>query len=70
MERYNRTILNKVRALLYNSNLLLELWGEALNTAVYLYNRTLYSQLPDYITPYKALYKQKPNISNIRVFSL
>ena len=42
-------------------------WGEAVNTAVYLYNRTPHSQI-QFKTPYKALYNIKPNITNIKVF--
>lgn len=37
-ERYNRTIMEKVRALLIDSGLNKELWAEAVNTAVYLIN--------------------------------
>ena len=39
----NRVLLNKVRALLISSNLPKHLWGEAMLTAYYLYNRTLNS---------------------------
>jgi Integrase core domain. len=37
--RFNRTIINKAQALLYDSEMRLELWGEALYTAIYLINR-------------------------------
>ncbi len=39
-ERLNRTLIEKVRAMLHDSQLLKFLWGEALNYAVYLKNRT------------------------------
>ena len=67
VERINRTILNKVRCLLFNANLPKYLWGEAVLVATYLYNRTPHSKL-DYKTPYELKYNQKPNISNIRTF--
>ena len=37
------------------------------NTAVYLYNRTPYSQI-SFKTPYFVLYNTKPDIINIKVF--
>jgi hypothetical protein len=66
-ERINRTILNKVRCLLFNSNLPKELWGEAAITATYLYNRTPHSKL-DFKTPYELKYNQRPDISHIKTF--
>ena len=66
-ERINRTIMDKVRSLIFNSNTIPSLWGEALLAAVYLYNRTPHSSL-NYKTPYELIYKEKPNISNIRVW--
>lgn len=66
-EIINRVILNKVRALLINSNLPKFLWGEAILTAVYLYNRTPNSSI-EFKTPYYLKYKEMPNISNIKVF--
>lgn len=66
-EIINRVLLNKVRALLNTSNLPKIVWGEALLTACYLYNRTPNSSI-EFKTPYCLKYKQMPNISNIRVF--
>jgi hypothetical protein len=67
IERINRTILEKVRCLLFTAKLPKYLWGEAVSTAVYLYNRTPHSQL-QFKTPYQALYDTKPDITNIKVF--
>jgi len=67
IERINRTILNKARSLLFNSNTPLYLWGEAVLAATYLYNRTPHSALNNK-TPYELKYNSKPNISNIRVW--
>jgi len=39
-ERDMRTIVESARAMLYNADLPMELWAEAVNTAVYILNRT------------------------------
>ena len=38
-ERLNRSLLDKTRALLYDSKLEEEMWGEAMQTSAYLLNR-------------------------------
>jgi len=58
-----------VRCILFTAKLPKYLWGEAVNTAFYLYNRTPHSQL-QFKTPYEALYNTKPDIINIKVFKL
>ena len=66
-ERINRTLFNKVRALLIQANLPNKYWAEALISSVYLYNRTPNSSI-NFITPYKSKYNIKPNINNIRIW--
>lgn len=66
-ERLNRTLLNKVRALLLSSNLSRNLWGEALMAANYLYNRTPHSSIINQ-TPYFQKTRKRPDLSNIRLF--
>lgn len=66
-EIINRVLLNKVRALLINSNLPKNLWGEAILTATYLYNRTPSSSI-GFKTPYELKYKELPDLDNIRIF--
>ena len=65
-ERYNRTIMDNVRALLYHANLPLSLWGEAVSTVVYLRNRSPTSSLD--VTPYEKLFQAKPHVGHLRVF--
>ena len=60
--------MNKVRAMLIYSGTPKSLWGEAVQTATYIYNRTPNSSLQGYISPYEARIGQKPDISNIRTF--
>ena len=66
-ERINRTLFNKVRALLITSNLALKYWNEALLSAVYLYNRTPHSSY-QFRTPYEVRYSKKPDLSNIKTW--
>ena len=54
--------------MLISSGLPKSLWGEAVTTATYIYNRTPNSSLQDYISPYEARTGRKPDISNIRTF--
>ena len=67
VERKNRTILSLVRSMLKEKSLPRELWGEAVNTAVYLLNRSSTRSLHG-STPYEAWTGQKPSISHLRVF--
>jgi len=64
-ERLNRTIIEKVRAMLYDSGLPKFLWAEATAHAVYLKNRTWTRTIGE-MTPYEILYGRKPNLSNIQ----
>jgi hypothetical protein len=66
-ERFNRTILDKVRAMLFQAGLDHSFWGKAVTAAVYLYNRTPHSGL-DFITPYEKRYQKAPDISHIRIW--
>jgi len=63
-ERLNRTLMEKVRAMLHDSQLPRFLWGEALNYAVYVKNRTWTRSLKD-STPFETLTGSKPNLSNM-----
>ena len=65
-ERGNWTIQEKARTSLIDAGLLRTLWAEALSTAVYLVNRSPTSQMMT--TPYKALHRKAPDLSNLQVF--
>lgn len=66
-ERYNRTIMEKVRSMLEDSQLDERMWAEAANTAVYLINRSPTKKILGK-TSYEAWYGQKPNLGYLRVF--
>ena len=63
----NRVIFAKVRALLANAKVLLYLWLEAYETAIFLYNRTPHTALSGK-TPYKLHYNTKLDLSYIKIF--
>lgn len=67
IERYNQTIGNMARALLAAAGLPKRFWHLAVEYAVYLLNRTPTAAL-DGKTPYEAIHKEKPDVSNLRTF--
>jgi len=66
-ERFNRTLLELVRAMLIAKNLPAFLWDEAVSHATYLRNRAPTRALKG-ITPYEAWTRKKPDISHFREF--
>ncbi|UYV76125.1 hypothetical protein LAZ67_13002672 [Cordylochernes scorpioides] len=66
-ERDNRTIVESARCLLHGRKMPLELWAEAVNTAVYLLNRCTTKVLGN-TTPYEIWYKRKPSILHLKTF--
>lgn len=66
-ERFNRTIVEKAKCLLFDAKMGKEFWAEASNTAVYLHNRTVLPALNDK-TPYEVWTGYKPDISHLRIF--
>ena len=67
VERRNMTMMNMVRSMLKDKNLPHELWGEAVNTIVYILNRAPSRSL-DGATPYEVWTGVKPNVEHFRVF--
>ena len=66
-ERDHRTIAELAGAMLHGRHLPLSLWAEAVNTAVYILNRTATNQAVT-STPYELWTGKKPNFSSLRVF--
>ena len=67
VERKNRTIMSLVCSMLKEKSLPRELWGEAVNTAVYLLNRSSTRSLQGG-TLYEAWTGRKPSIAHLQVF--
>jgi hypothetical protein len=66
-EHLNRTLLEKVRAMLHKSGMPHALWGEAVRHAVWLKNRTPTKAL-DGGMPLEAATGRKPDLTHVRVW--
>jgi hypothetical protein len=66
-ESKNRTLVECARSMMKYKNLSNAFWAEAINTAVYLKNRSP-TRCLDNVTPFQALYGSKPAVNNLKVF--
>lgn len=66
-ERVNRTILERVRCMLFDSGLGKEFWAEAATVACQISNCTPKLAL-GHVTPHELWYGNKPDLSNFRIF--
>ena len=65
-ERMNRTLLDRVRAMLLDSGLPGMFWGEAFLAANYVRNRSPVTGSP--LVPWEAAFGDKPDVRHLRVF--
>ena len=63
-ERLNRTLVEKAKSMIFHAKMPLNFWAEAVNTAVYLHNRSPTSSLKNK-TPFECWFGKKPNVSNL-----
>ncbi|MCP4339240.1 MAG: DDE-type integrase/transposase/recombinase, partial [Desulfobulbaceae bacterium] len=66
-ERMNRTLVEKARAMLYESKLPHRFWAEAIATAVHVRNRSPTVSLSGK-TPYECWFGRKPSVGHLRIF--
>ena len=66
-ERFNRTMIESARSMLYHAKLPLSFWAEAVSTAVYIRNRSPTTSLVNK-TPFECWFQKKPDVSHMRVF--
>ena len=64
-EHLNRTILEKIRAMLHASGQPKFLWGKAVHHVVWLKNRTPTKALGG-LTPFEVAYGRKPDLRGLR----
>jgi len=67
VERMNRTLLERVRCMLFHANLSKAFWGEAGNTAAYVLNRSPLAAI-EFKTSYEKWTCHKPSLKHLRVF--
>ncbi|KAJ8737027.1 hypothetical protein PYW07_000298 [Mythimna separata] len=67
-ERYNRSIVEKARCFLFDAQFEKFLWAEAVNTAVYIKNRTPTASIKENTTPYELWTGRKPKLDHLRIF--
>ena len=67
VERRNQTVVGMARSMLKASELLGTFWGEAVNTAVYILNRTM-TKGTDGKTPYELWNGSTPAVHHLRTF--
>ncbi|GBM36847.1 Copia protein [Araneus ventricosus] len=67
-ERENRTLVECAQSLIHTKELPIKLWAEAINTSVYMLNRTAKTLVPGK-SPYEIWFnKEKPCTDHLRIF--
>ena len=66
-ERKNRSIVEVARSMLKAKGLPNKYWAEAVNTAIYLLNRSP-TKAVQHMTPYEAWFQRKPKIDHLKIF--
>ena len=66
-EREMRTIVESARTMIHAKKMELKFWAEAVNSAVYVLNRTGTSTVPD-ISPHELWFGSKAKIEHLRIF--
>ena len=67
VERKNKTVVGLIRSMLKEKILPLELWGDAINTYVYMLNRSSTKSWQG-MTPYEMWIGKKPKLSHLKIF--
>lgn len=65
-ERKNRSLMEMARCMLYDANIHIKFWAEAVNNANYIQNRL--SSVSVNKTPFELWFGRPPNLSHIRIF--
>jgi hypothetical protein len=66
-ERYNRTLLETIRAFTHAAGIPEKLWAEIANTACYVRNRLPSRANPENKTPFELWYGRQPSVNHLRV---
>jgi len=66
-ERKNRTIMEAVKAMIHDQDLLMHLWAKAAKTAVYVQNRSPHKMIENK-TPEEIFSREKPEVGHFKIF--
>lgn len=66
-ERWNRTLTEKAKCMLFDAELPKSYWAEAMNMAAYLKNRSISASLNNH-TPYELFHGKRADMSDLRIF--
>ncbi|DAZ97144.1 TPA: hypothetical protein N0F65_004758 [Lagenidium giganteum] len=66
-ERTNRTVMEMARTMMMHQSVPTKWWADAINTAVYLLNRTTSTVHPE-TTPYEICHQVRPSLAHLKVF--
>lgn len=69
VECYNRTVVERTRAMVLDSGAAKVLWSEAIKYSNYILNRCVTSDTNNHETPAELIYGYKPNRNKIYLFS-
>ena len=67
VERKDRTIMEAVKAMIHDQDLLMHLWAEAARTTVYVQNRSPHRVLGNK-TPEEMFSGEKPKLGHLKIF--
>ncbi|CAB3248534.1 unnamed protein product [Arctia plantaginis] len=66
-ERYNRSLMDIARCLLYEAKVDRRFWPEVIMSAAYLKNRTLTNNI-GFKTPYEIFFNRRPSVKNLKMY--
>jgi len=67
-EQLNRTILEMMRSMMFDTKLPKSFWTFAVNYSQEILNRLPTRALTEKMMPFEALYKRKPSVAHMRIF--
>lgn len=65
-ERLIRTLEDRLRALLFESGFPDMMWGQLIETATYIYNRSVHSSI-GFLTPFEKYHGKPPKVAHLRI---
>jgi hypothetical protein len=67
VEGKNKTIMEAMKTMIHDQDLLMHLWAEATRTTVYVQSRLSHG-VPGFKTPEEMFFRKKPEVSHLKIF--